>query len=170
MIEFEIADVRFSEELVQFWRESFLAAYVDIHTKENIEAYFDESYTLEEANNVLSSEIHFCLKALRDQETVGVAIVAHQKCPLLENLIASELKQLYLLPSEYGSGLAYQMMEEVFRRIKGEEKEYVWLNVSKKNPRAQKFYQKIDFEMVGGGDDIHVGSEVLPSQIMIRRI
>lgn len=170
MVAFEIANKDFSEVLVRFWRESFLAAYGDIHSEENIQTYFSESYTKEEAGQILSSKDFFCLKVKRDQKTVGIAVVNHRHCPQKEDLIASELKQLYLLPSEYGSGLAQQIMDEVFKRIKEEDKEHIWLSVSKLNLRAQRFYEKLGFEYLGEGEDIHVGTEVLPSQVMVRPI
>ncbi|MEP1032908.1 GNAT family N-acetyltransferase [Ekhidna sp.] len=170
MIEFEVADTEFSKELMEFWRESFLAAYGDIHSKENIAAYFSESYTMDEATRILSEDNFVCLKANRDKKTVGIAVVNHRLCPLKKDLEASELKHLYLLPSEYGSGLAQEMMDKVFERVKNEGKEYVWLSVSKLNNRAQRFYEKLGFELLGRGDDIYVGDEVLPSEIMLKRI
>ncbi len=168
MIEFEIANKDFSEALVHFWRESFLAAYGDIHSMENIQTYFSESYTMETANQVLSSKNYLCLKVKRDNKTVGIVVVNHRQCPWKADLIASELKQLYLLPSEYGSGLAQQIMDEVFKRVREEDKEHIWLSVSKLNLRAQRFYEKLGFEYLGDGEDIYVGTEVLPSQIMMK--
>ncbi|MEO9483725.1 MAG: GNAT family N-acetyltransferase [Ekhidna sp.] len=170
MIEFEIADNNFSTQLVQFWRESFLAAYSDVHSAENIQAYFSASYTIEEANKMLSSEHFFCLKANRNQQTVGIAIVNYRRCSLNEGLDTAELKHLYLLPSAYGTGLAHKMMDEVFRSVKKESKSHVWLSVSKLNIRAQRFYKKLGFECIGDGDDIHVGNEVLASLIMIKKL
>ena len=170
MIEFEVADIDFANELVLFWRESFLAAYGDIHERSDIETYFEKSYSLHVAQNILKSQKFVCLKAKRDNHLVGVAIVNHTNCPLKTELKASELKHLYLLASEYGSGLAHEMMSRVLEIVKEADKEYVWLSVSKLNERAQRFYEKVDFEVIGQGENIHVGNEVLPSLVMIRAI
>ncbi len=170
MVEIEIADIGFAEELVQFWKKSFLAAYSDIHSEENIQAYFSSCYTVEEASNILISKNYECLKANRDQQTVGISIVNDRKCPLNTELNAIELKHLYLLPSEYGSGLAHEMMDEVFQRAKKAGKSHIWLSVSKLNQRAQRFYMKLGFEQLGTGADIHVGDEVLHSLVLIRNV
>ena len=171
MIEFEVADIDFANELVLFWRESFLAAYGDIHEKSDIESYFEKSYSLHVAQNMLKSQKFVCLKAKRANQLVGIAIVNHTNCPLKKTeLKASELKHLYLLASEYGSGLAHEMMSQVRRIVKDADKEHIWLSVSKLNERAQRFYEKVDFEVIGEGENIHVGNEVLPSLVMIRAI
>lgn len=170
MVEFEIADIGFAEELVQFWKESFLAAYSDIHSPENIQAYFAASYTMDEASKILSSDQYECLIAKRNHSTVGIAIINNRRCPLKEELNAAELKHLYLLPSEYGSGLANQLMEEVFKKVEAAGKSHMWLSVSKLNTRAQRFYKKLRFKLLGDGEDINVGNEVLPSLILIRSL
>lgn len=170
MVEFEIADIGFAEELVQFWKESFLAAYSDTHSEENIKAYFSASYTVEEAINMLSSSNYECLKAKRNHSTVGIAIINNRRCPLKEELNAAELKHLYLLPSEYGSGLANQLMEEVFKKAEAAGQSHVWLSVSKLNARAKRFYVKLGFELLGDGEDINVGNEVLPSLILFKKL
>ena len=170
MIEFKKADVNFAEELVVFWRDSFLSAYGDLHKKADIERYFDQSYHLNEAHNVLTDLKYDCLKALRNNRLVGIAIVKNERCPLKPELPASELKQLYLDSSEYGSCLAKNLMNQVFELTKNSKNEYLWLTVSKLNLRAQRFYAKMDFELLGDGESIHVGEEVLPSLIMIRQL
>ncbi len=170
MVEFEIADITFANDLVEFWKESFLAAYGDIHKKSNIEIYFEKSYSLYVAQNILKSQKFICLKVKRDAKLVGITIINHEKCPLKAELKASELKQLYLHPSEYGSGLAKSIMDKVMEMIKESGDRYIWLSVSKLNRRAQRFYLKMNFEVIGDGEDIHVGEEVLPSLIMIRKV
>ncbi|WP_436515466.1 GNAT family N-acetyltransferase [Ekhidna sp. To15] len=170
MIEFEIADIDFAEALVQFWKKSFLAAYSDIHSEENIQAYFSISYTIEEATRILTCKNYECLKAKRDQQTVGISIVNNRRCPLKAELDAMELKHLYLLPSEYGSRLAHRIMDEVFDQLKDAGKTHIWLSVSKLNQRAQRFYKKLGFEMLGKGEDIHVGDEVLPSLVLMKKL
>ncbi len=170
MIEFEIADVSFANELVLFWRESFLAAYGDIHEKSNIETYFEKSYSLHVAQNILKSQKFVCLKAERDNHLVGIAVVNHASCPFKMELKASELKQLYLDPSEYGSGLAPEIMGQVFKIIKEFGDKHIWLSVSKLNERALRFYEKMKFETIGEGKNIHVGNEVLPSLIMLKEL
>lgn len=168
MIEFKIADIGFAEELVKFWRVSFLQAYSEIHSNENIEAYFAQSYTTAEAQRILSDKHFICIKANREGKTVGIAIINHRRCPLKKELNASELKHLYLLSSEYGSGLAQEMVEKVFQISEDAGKSAVWLSVSKLNVRAQRFYQKLGFDLMGNGDDIKVGDELLPSLVMVK--
>ena len=129
-----------------------------------------ENYTSEAAQKLLTDHNTVCTIASRNRKQVGVYIVQHHACPLLPHMVASELKHLYLLSEEYGTGLGKAMLEHAFQVIKKEKREWVWLCVSNLNRRAQKFYEKMDFETIGDGPILKVGTDRLHSSIMIRRV
>lgn len=129
-----------------------------------------ENYTSEAAQKVLTDRNAVCTIASRNGKQVGVYVILHHACPLLPYIAVSELKHLYLLSEEYGTGLGKAMLEHAFQVVKKEKKEWVWLCVSNLNSRAQKFYKKMGFEAIGDGPVLEVGTDRLRSTIMIRRM
>jgi ribosomal protein S18 acetylase RimI-like enzyme len=101
---------------------------------------------------------------------VGYYIVRHRRCPVNLDGDASELKQLYVLSSEYGSGLGKALLAHALAVIRDAGRSWVWLCVADRNLRAQAFYRKHGFRPAGPGPVLAVGSDRLPSTIMVRRL
>lgn len=78
----------------------------------------------------------------------------------------NELCGLYIAKSEYGTGLALELCEGILGWL-GRDKD-VCLTVVSYNARAQKFYQKIGFEIIPGSEHFH-GETVIPVIDMIRK-
>ena len=147
-----------------------MEAYKDQHSAENMETYCSQNYTTEKQEKVISDPNYDVSFADKSGSEVGALVIHHHSCPLKPNLNSSELKQLYLLSSEYGTGLAKLLMEHSFELVKNQGNKWVWLCVSDLNYRAQRFYQKMNFEKIGEGPVLEVGTETLPSSIMLRRL
>ena len=156
--------------LARFLISSFIDAYKDQYSAENMETYCSQHYTFEEQEKVLNDSNYDVFFADKSGSEVGALVIHHHSCPLKPNLNSSELKQLYLLSSEYGTGLAKLLMEHSFELVKNQGNKWVWLCVSDLNYRAQRFYQKMNFEKIGEGPVLEVGTERLPSSIMLRRL
>ena len=61
-------------------------------------------------------------------------------------------------------------MEQSYRIVRDLNKEWIWLCVSDLNFRAQRFYQKMNFEKIGKGPILTVGTDQLTSSIMLRQL
>lgn len=157
-------------ELVHLWIETFTQAYCDIHSPENIRAYCTKNYSVDEAATVLSSNQFDCIIAYREDEPVGYYILKHQQCPIQLDGDSSELKQIYILSSEYGTGLGKMLFEHASEVARQVGRRWIWLCVSDSNYRAQKFYKKLNFEAIAPGPILEVGTDPLPSTIMTLRI
>ena len=155
-----------ADELVCLWTETFVQAYHNIHSPENIHVYCTKNYSAEEANSVLSSDQFDCIMAYRENMSVGYYILKHQECPIRLDGASSELKQIYILASEYGKGLGKMLVEHAFDMTCQANCQWIWLCVSDRNYRAQKFYEKLKFEPVAPGPILEVGTDQLPSTIM----
>lgn len=169
-IQLEKAGLHSVELLVDFLQTSFVDAYKDVHSPKNIELYFSQHYHASAQQKLLTNpdyDVFFAKKATRQ---VGVLMVHHHNCPLKKVLNASELKQLYLLPTEYGTGLGKYLIEKSFALTRERGNEWMWLCVSELNYRARRFYQKMDFKSIGKGPILKVGTDKLPSAIMLRQL
>lgn len=60
-----------------------------------------------------------------------------------------ELSKCYVLPGSHGSGVASALMEESLEDARGSGAAGVWLGVNRLNERAQRFYARHGFAVVG---------------------
>jgi ribosomal protein S18 acetylase RimI-like enzyme len=81
-----------------------------------------------------------------------------------------ELNKFYVVPKAHGNGLASRLMDASIEVARANGASGVWLGVSSGNPRANRFYEKHGFRVVGiksfsmgehTFDDDHVRERVL---------
>ena len=60
-----------------------------------------------------------------------------------------ELVRLYSHQEYLGQGIGQSLMDACFERAKQEGRDVMWLGVWEYNPRAQRFYEKNGFRVVG---------------------
>jgi ribosomal protein S18 acetylase RimI-like enzyme len=149
---------------------TFRQAYSDVHSAEDIEAYRRNNYTIEKAVAVLDSGDTACCVGLIDSEPSGYYIVKHQASSVAPELDSSELKQIYIINSAYGSGLGGALYDHALETIRSAGNRSVWLCVSDINHRAQSFYKKLGFKLAGIGPALEVGEEKLSSSILINEV
>ena len=61
----------------------------------------------------------------------------------------AELSRLYSHQEYLGKGVGQNLMDACFDRSRLEGRDVIWLGVWEFNPRAQRFYEKNGFEVVG---------------------
>ena len=60
-----------------------------------------------------------------------------------------ELSRLYAHQKRIGQGVGQMLMDACVERAKAENCDVMWLGVWEYNPRAQRFYEKNGFSVVG---------------------
>jgi ribosomal protein S18 acetylase RimI-like enzyme len=60
-----------------------------------------------------------------------------------------ELSKIYVLPAQHRSGVAAELMATSVRAAAESGARSVWLGVNQRNERANRFYEKQGFEVVG---------------------
>ncbi|MEM9006627.1 MAG: GNAT family N-acetyltransferase [Cyanobacteria bacterium P01_F01_bin.86] len=163
---FRKVGVESAEALAHLAAATFMQAYSDVHSPENIRAYCVQNYSLEAAIATLSSDQFACTIADRENVSVGYYTLKYQQCPTPLGGSSCELKQIYILSSEYGAGLGRRLFEHACEVARETGAAWLWLCVSDRNYRAKKFYQKLNFEPVTSGPILMVGTDQLPSTIM----
>ena len=158
------------EPLAEILKSTFVDAYRDEHKKENIETYCSQHYSICALEKIIANPAYDIFFANKAGKGVGVLVVHHHNCPLRLELKSSELKQLYVLSSEYGTGLGKHLMEQSFKLARDSNNDWMWLCVSDLNYRAQRFYQKMNFKKIGEGPILEVGTDRLASSIMLRQL
>jgi ribosomal protein S18 acetylase RimI-like enzyme len=148
-------------------RETFAQAYRDMHSAADIAAYCAEHYTLEAAQRQLSDSDYICALAYRANEATGFYTFSRLDAPAAVATPTIELKKIYVLAQEFGSGLGQTLLDHALQTARELGVRSVWLCVSASNPRARAFYQKRGFSEAGAGPVLVVGSERLESLILI---
>ena len=170
MFELQLVGIEFAAQLAELQAETFKQAYGDVHSAEDISAYSLANYTVEAASNELASDQTVCCVGFKLFEPVGYYIVKHDDCPIAVGSKSSELKQIYILASEYGAGLGKMLYEHALETIRSAGSQWVWLCVSDINFRAQAFYKKLEFKKLGTGPVLEVGKERLLSSILAHKL
>ncbi|MEO0996713.1 MAG: GNAT family N-acetyltransferase [Pseudomonadota bacterium] len=149
---------------------TFVQAYQDVHSWQNIQHYCRRHYSEAAAKKTLQRDDIGAVVAFAGAQPAGFYVLRHRRCPPAPGIAASELKQIYVLAAHYGSGLGRQLFEHAVSAARNRGSERLWLCVSNANLRAQAFYRKLGFAVVGDGPALEVGTDTLPSTILELRV
>lgn len=98
------------------------------------------------------------VRGVGDDSDVHRAVTAHP---------AVELSKMYVLPDYHGSGVGAALMDHALTTAAHWGARCVWLGVEQKNPRAQRFYAKCGFAIVGTRT-FQVGTRCENDYVMVR--
>ena len=159
-----------ADELSRLLSTTFEEAYKDVHSSENIHAYCESNYSVREVRATLQDASVVCKVVYRNCKAVGFFLIKHHNCPILVNGASSELKQIYVLSSEYGRDTGKLLFDDAICCTKNANSSWIWLIVSDYNQRAQSFYRKWQFEPLGAGPELIVGTDRLSSTVMALKV
>ena len=153
--------------------DTFVQAYGDVHSPENLQVYCQQHYSPQAIEALLRDSAVQAIVAFDDKEPAcpaGFYLLKEQACPVPLNGKSTELKQIYILSEYYGLGLGPVLFEHAVNSARAKQNDWLWLCVSDKNLRAQAFYGKLGFESVAEGPILTVGTDALPSSIMLLKL
>jgi len=116
----------------------------------DLEAYMQEAFSVEQIRSELGDENSIFLVAELDGELAGYAKLIFGSTE--PDIIAEwpvELSRLYSHQKYLGKGVGQALMDACFARAKETGRDVIWLGVWEYNPRAQRFYEKNGFRLVG---------------------
>ena len=93
--------------------------------------------------------------ALEADELVGyvMSVSGEPENPVIAAAVLSrptvEISKIYLSQSSHGSGIAQQLMDVAVEDAKAHGAQSVWLGVNQQNARANSFYERTGFLVVG---------------------
>lgn len=112
--------------------------------------YMRQAFSLEQITAELSEEKNIFLIAELENETAGYAkIILDNIEPGITAERPIELNRLYSHQKFLGRGVGQTLMDACFERAREENRDVMWLGVWEYNPRAQRFYEKNGFRVVG---------------------
>jgi diamine N-acetyltransferase len=117
---------------------------------DDLNHYMRQAFNQEQITAELGDEKNIFLIAEIDGEAAGYSkIIIDSVEPGITAERPIELSRLYAHQKHIGQGVGQGLMDACFERAKSEGCDVMWLGVWEYNPRAQRFYQKNGFRVVG---------------------
>lgn len=117
---------------------------------DDLNHYMRQAFNLEQIAAELMDEKSIFLIAELEGEPAGYAkIIVDNIEPGITAERPVELNRLYSHQQFLGKGIGQALMNACFDRAKEDGRDVMWLGVWEFNPRAQRFYEKNGFRVVG---------------------
>ena len=121
-----------------------------LNKPEDMKEYIAEAFSLEQTERELRDRDSIFFIAENDGNMIGYAkLQKHSGEDCIADKNPIELQRLYVAHEFHGSGTAAKLMEVCFEEAQQQNFQTIWLGVWEYNFRAQKFYEKLDFKVVG---------------------
>lgn len=112
--------------------------------------YMRQAFSLEQISAELVDEKNVFLIAEIEGKAAGYAkLIIDNIEPGITAERPVELSRLYSHQEYIGKGVGQDLMNACFERAKSHAHDVMWLGVWEYNPRAQRFYEKNGFRIVG---------------------
>jgi ribosomal protein S18 acetylase RimI-like enzyme len=134
-------------ELLDVARKAFLQAFTAKNKLENVNAYLDVAFTLDQFISEFQNSSSTFFKLVKGEEIIGYTKV--NLCPAQSDVHdpdSLEIARLYLLDEFTGLGLGKKLLERAIDFAKQHNKKYIWLGVWEHNLGAIEFYKRNGFE------------------------
>lgn len=130
-------------KLVEMARISFLQAFTAGNKLENVKAYMQEAFTLQNMREEMVNPASTFFIAEIEDEIVGYCKVNRVPAQTdVHDPESLEISRLYVLQDYLGLGLGVQLLERAFDFGRENQLKYIWLGVWENNARAIRFYEK----------------------------
>ncbi len=136
--------------LAELGRITFIDAFGHLYTPEDLQAFIDDSHSVEAYARALANPEYALWLAERDGVAVGYAQAG--PCGLPHDEVQpgdGELKRLYLLRSAQNGGVGLALLDTALAWLERDGPRTLWISVWSENYGAQRFYGRHGFEHVG---------------------
>lgn len=136
-------------------RETFPLACPPGTSPENIALFCERNLSESSFSFYLGEESHKIWVASKGDSFMGyvMSIGGEPKDSVIAGVVSRrptvEISKIYVASSAQGSGLSSELMSAAIEEAKAQGAASVWLGVNQHNERANRFYQRWGFEIVG---------------------
>ncbi len=139
--------------LAALGRVTFIDAFGHLYTPEDLQAFIDDSHSVDAYARVLANPDYALWVAERDGVAIGYAQAG--PCGLPHEEVRpddGELKRLYLLKSEHNGGIGAALLDQALAWLERDGPRTLWISVWSENFGAQRFYERRGFRFAGEYD------------------
>ena len=139
-----------AEVLSELGASTFVETFGHLYKPGDLQAFLDESHTVEAYAKTLTNPDYALWIAERDGHAIGYAQAGPCGLPH-EDVRAGdgELKRLYLRQSEQNGGVGRALMDAAMAWLERHGPRTLWISVWSENLGAQRFYARHGFEFAG---------------------
>jgi ribosomal protein S18 acetylase RimI-like enzyme len=129
---------------------TFIESFGELYVPRDLQAFLDESHTVQAYANALANPDYALWVAERDGRAIGYAQAGPCGLPHADVKPGDgELKRLYLLRSEQNGGVGAALFEQALAWLERDGPRTLWISVWSENYGAQRFYGRHGFEFAG---------------------
>ena len=151
-------------------RETFVATFAHLYPAADLNAYVAQTYGVDIQRKEICDPARATRLAITDEGLVGYCGVGEMKLPFdVGARRAFELRTLYVVEAMKGAGVAARLMDWALDIARARAAQDMYLGVYGENHRAQRFYKRYGFEIVGRYD-FPVGATLDDERIMRLRL
>ena len=157
-----------ADQLVELGRKSFYEAFADQTAPRDMEAHLQKAFAADEVKEQLADNRTLFLIAEVNASAAGYAYLYPAKppdCVTVPDPV--QLVRFYLRKDYYGRNVGNTLMGACLDTVRSKGYQSVWLSTWELNHRANAFYKKWGFEIVGEAK-FTVGSDVQNDFIFVR--
>lgn len=156
--------------LAELGARTFSETFLEHNDPADVAAFLAATYAPEKQAAELVDPATIVLVAELDRVAVGFAkLHAGATPPCVVGLAPIELSRLYVSREQLGRGVGEALMSRVVEEAERAGRATLWLGVWERNERAQRFYRRWGFEVVGEHVFV-VGSDPQTDLVMSRGI
>lgn len=157
------------EKLIQLAQSSFVDTYALYNTKEDMEKYLRENFSVEIFKKHIENGKTFFV-AISNNEIQGyIQLSDENQRKEFSSLNQIEIERLYVSKNHQGKKIGSKLIESAINNSKNNQYSIIWLGVWKNNIKAIEFYKKLDFEIFGEHHFI-LGNDVQDDWLMRKKL
>lgn len=137
--------------LVELGAATFVETFGHLYTPEDLQAFLDESHTVEAYAKVLANP-YYALWLAEDEAGRDIGYAQAGRCGLPHEDVRpedGELKRLYVRAGIQGGGIGRALMDAAMAWLLRDGPRTLWLSVWSENLGAQRFYARYGFDFAG---------------------
>ena len=132
--------------LQQIGRKTFDQTFSSSNSKENMEKYLDQGFSLTKLQAEINDPNVEFYSATLDNNIIGyLKLNLGQSQTEIKNDNALEIERIYVLKEFQGQNIGQQLFEKALERAYVQKVDFIWLGVWEENKRAIQFYTKNGF-------------------------
>ena len=159
-----------AELLVELGKRAFYEAFAEQTAPEDMTAYLQTTFSIEETTTQLNNKESLYLIIELQADSVGYAYLYPTRPPeCIKDPRAIQLIRFYLLKKCYGLGVGNTLMQTCIDESYVRGYRSVWLSSWELNGRANAFYKRWHFKVIGR-QKFMVGSDVQNDFIFMRNL
>jgi GNAT superfamily N-acetyltransferase len=157
-----------AETLDRIFRTTFCDTFAHLYSPQDLEAFLAR-FDIPEWDSQLNDPEYAFRIAEADGLAAGYVKLAPMKLPVVTQVPAMLLDQIYILKEHHGTGIARELMDWAVDEARRRGANELYLTVFIENRRARRFYDRFEFESAGRYD-FKVGNHVDEDIIMRKQL